>query len=103
MSIGAAQVYYARVDGIDEAPNTFSPYWQARLTGASNEELMMALLMHEPQLAWEYTGVQQTAGSIVNALDDFKREMEDRLTDTDQIVEDATQEVIDEFVPGFSF
>lgn len=103
MSIGAAQVYYARVDGIDEAPNTFSPYWQARLTGASNEELMMALLMHEPQLAWQYTGVQQTAGSIVNALDDFKREMEDRLTDTDQIVEDATQEVIDEFVPGFSF
>jgi hypothetical protein len=103
MSIGAAQVYYARTDGLDEAPNTFSPYWQARLTAASNEELMMALLMHEPQLAWEYTGVQQTAASVVNALDDFKREMEDRLTNTDQIVETATQEVIDEFVPGFSF
>lgn len=102
-AMSAGQVYYARADGADEAPNAFSPYWHARLVPLSNEEMLMAMLLHEPSLAWEFTGIRQTGESVVNSLDDFQREMQDQLTDTDAIAEQAIDAVIDEFVPGFSF
>lgn len=98
-AIAGAEIYYKRTDGEDEEPNAFSPYWQARLTQVDKEMLIMAMLVHEPELAWAFTGINQAADSITSQLTDFASNVMDEMTDAEAIAEEAVESILDQYLP----
>jgi len=98
-AIAAGEVYYKRVDGEDEAPNSFSPYWHARLAPINQNYLFAVMATQDVSLAWAFTGGSQILNETVLTakVNEFMSEglnignliIEDVQNDIDEAVEEV--------------
>jgi hypothetical protein len=92
-ALAAGQVYYSRTDGLDESPNTFSPYWQARLAPINQNTLFAVMTAHDPLLAWAFTGVEQSANSLKLQVEAKGNELKDEALEGIGIVMDVFNDI----------
>ena len=87
-AIASGEIYYKRSDGADESPNVFSPYWHARLAPISSNELFVVMASQSPRLAWAFTGVSQSANSLISQISTKADELLEEFNDGKDLLQE---------------